>query len=115
MVDTDLNARQGVRTILANNGFTGVTLGTDLQRVKTPITQHMPDIMLCGTEFPDGKITDLLRDIRHNRIGNNPFMPVIVFLDEPTPELVADVLSAGPDDVGRAGMMMMGGEWWRMN
>ena len=99
LVDTDLNARQGVRTILANNGFTGVTLGTGLQRVKTPITQHMPDIMLCGTEFPDGKITDLLRDIRHNRIGNNPFMPVIVFLDEPTPELVADVLSAGPDDV----------------
>ncbi len=99
LVDTDLNARQGVRTILSNNGFTGVTLGTDLNKVKDSITKHMPDIMLCGTEFPDGKITDLLRDIRHNRIGNNPFMPVIILLDEPTPDLVADVLSAGPDDV----------------
>ena len=32
LVDTDLNARQGVRTILSNNGFSGVTLGTELAR-----------------------------------------------------------------------------------
>ena len=56
LVDTDLNARQGVRTILSNNGFSGVTLGTELARVREAIAMRMPDILLCGTEFPDGDI-----------------------------------------------------------
>jgi len=99
LIDTDLNARQGVRTILSNNGFSGVTLGTDLARVRDAVTSRMPDLLLCGTEFPDGKVTDLIRDIRQNRIGNNPFMPIIILLGEPTPQLVSDIMSAGADDV----------------
>ena len=99
LIDTDLNARQGVRTILSNNGFSGVTLGTDLAKVRDAITRRMPDLLLCGTEFPDGKITDLIRDIRLNKIGNNPFMPIIILLGEPTPALVAEIMSSGPDDV----------------
>lgn len=99
LVDTDLNARQGVRTILSNNGFSGVTLGTELARVREAITMRMPDILLCGTEFPDGDIMELIRDIRHNRIGNNPFMPIIVLLSEPTPSLVQGIMRSGADDV----------------
>lgn len=99
LVDTDLNARQGVRTILSNNGFSDVTLGTDLARVRDAITMRMPDILLVGTAFPDGDVRDLIRDIRQNRIGNNPFMPIIVLLDEPTPEFVNSLMAAGPDDV----------------
>lgn len=99
LVDSDLNSRQGVRTILNNNGYREITIGTELAKIRQVITTRIPDILLCGTSFPDGSITELLRDIRHNRIGNNPFMPVIMFLDEPTPELVADIMSAGPDDV----------------
>jgi len=99
LIDTDLNARQGVRTILSNNGFSGVTLGTELSRVRDAVTTRMPDLLLCGTEFPDGKVTDLIRDIRQNKIGNNPFMPIIILLGEPTPALVRDIMSAGADDV----------------
>lgn len=99
LVDSDLNSRQGVRTILNNNGYREITIGTELAKIRQIITSRIPDILLCGTSFPDGNITDLMRDIRHNRIGNNPFMPIIVFLDEPTPEMVSDVMSAGPDDV----------------
>ncbi|MCK5778431.1 MAG: response regulator [Rhodospirillales bacterium] len=99
LVDTDLNARQGVRTILSNNGFSGVTLGTDLAKVRDAVNSRMPDLLLCGTEFPDGKVTDMIRDIRQNRIGNNPFMPIIVLLSEPTPALVQEIITAGADDV----------------
>lgn len=99
LIDTDLNARQGVRTILSNNGFSNVTLGTDLARVRDAVSTRMPDLLLCGTEFPDGKITDLLREIRMNKIGNNPFMPIIILLSEPTPDLVRGIMGAGADDV----------------
>lgn len=99
LIDTDLNARQGVRTILSNNGFSGVTLGTDLAKVREAVNSRMPDLLLCGTEFPDGKVTDLIRDIRQNRIGNNPFMPIIILLSEPTPDLVSQIITSGADDV----------------
>ena len=99
LIDTDLNARQGVRTILLNNGFREITQGSDITRLRDILTRTMPDILLCGTEFPDGSIFDVIRDIRHNRLGNNPFMPIIVFLDEPTPALVAKVMNSGADDV----------------
>ncbi|MGJ3260759.1 MAG: response regulator [Rhodospirillales bacterium] len=99
LVDTDLSARQGVRTILSNNGFSGVTLGTDLAKVREAVNSRMPDLLLCGTEFPDGKVTEMIRDIRQNRIGNNPFMPIIVLLSEPTPALVSQIITAGADDV----------------
>ena len=99
LIDTDLNARQGVRTILSNNGFSGVTLGTDLAKVREAVNSRMPDLLLCGTEFPDGKVTDMIRDIRQNRIGNNPFMPIIILLSEPTPDLVSQIITSGADDV----------------
>ena len=99
LIDTDLNARQGVRTILSSNGFSGVTLGTDLAKVREAVNSRMPDLLLCGTEFPDGKVTDMIRDIRQNRIGNNPFMPIIILLSEPTPDLVSQIITSGADDV----------------
>ena len=99
LVDTDLNARQGVRTILSNNGFSEITLGTELSRVREAITRRMPDILLVGTSFPDGDVRQLIHAIRHNKIGNNPFMPIIVLLDQPTPEFVTSLMAAGPDDV----------------
>lgn len=99
LVDTDLGARQGVRTILNNNGFSGVTLGTELHRVREAVSRRMPDILLVGTDFPDGDVRELIKDIRHNRLGNNPFMPVIVLLGDPTPEFVSSLMASGPDDV----------------
>lgn len=99
LVDTDLGARQGVRMILSNNGFSNVTLGSNMERLLDVISRTMPDLLITGTKYDDGDVTKLIRDIRANRIGNNPFLPIIVVLDEPTPELVTNVMNAGPDDV----------------
>ncbi len=99
LVDTDLGARQGVRMILSNNGFSDVTLGSDIARLMDIMTKSMPDLLICGTAFKDGDITEVIRNIRAQRLGNNPFIPIIVILDEPTPELVNAVMNAGPDDV----------------
>lgn len=99
LVDSDLGARNGVRTILSNNGFSNVTLGTELSKIRDVLTSRMPDLIITGFEFPDGKITDILPDIRNRKLGHNPFIPVIVILGETTPEMVTELMNAGPDDV----------------
>lgn len=99
LVDSDLGSRNGVRTILSNNGFSNVTLGTEISKIRDVLTSGMPDLIITGIDFPDGKITDILSDIRNSKLGHNPFMPVIVMLGETTPEMIATLMNAGPDDV----------------
>ena len=99
LVDSDLGSRNGVRTILSNNGFSNVTLGTELSKIRDVLTGGVPDLIITGMEFPDGNITDILPDIRNSKLGHNPFVPVIVILDQTTPEMIAALMNAGPDDV----------------
>lgn len=99
LVDSDLGARNGVRTILSNNGFSNVTLGTELSKIRDVLTSGMPDLIITGFTFPDGKITDILPDIRNSKLGHNPFIPVIVVLGETTPEMISALVNCGPDDV----------------
>ena len=99
LVDSDLGSRNGVRTILSNNGFSNVTLGTELSKIRDVLTGGVPDLIITGMEFHDGNITDILPDIRNSKLGHNPFVPVIVILDQTTPEMIAALMNAGPDDV----------------
>lgn len=99
LVDSDLGSRNGVRTILSNNGFSNVTLGTELSKIRDVLSSGMPDLIITGFEFPDGKITDILPDIRNSKLGHNPFIPVIVVLGQTTPEMITALMNAGPDDV----------------
>lgn len=99
LVDSDLGSRNGVRTILSNNGFSNVTLGTELVKIRDVLTSGMPDLIITGVDFPDGKITDVLREIRNSKLGHNPFVPVIVMLGQTTPEAITALMNAGPDDV----------------
>lgn len=99
LVDNDLGSRNGVRTILSNNGFSNVILGTELSKIRDVLSSGMPDLIISGVDFPDGKITDLLPDIRNSKLGHNPFVPVIVMLGETTPDLISKLMNAGPDDV----------------
>jgi DNA-binding response OmpR family regulator len=99
LVDNDLGSRNGVRTILSNNGFSNVILGTELSKIRDVLSSGMPDLIISGVDFPDGKITDLLPDIRNSKLGHNPFVPIIVILGETTPEVITKLMNAGPDDV----------------
>lgn len=99
LVDSDLGSRNGVRTILTNNGFSNLIMGTELAKIREILTSGMPDLIITGIDFPDGKITDILRDIRNSKLGHNPFVPFIVMLGQTTPEVITALMNAGPDDV----------------
>ncbi len=99
LVDHDLNARQSIRLILNNNGFREIRIGDTLARVKDVLSMFMPDILLCSATIPDGDFCDFVYDLRHDKIGNNPFLPIIALLDEPTPEMVKRILEVGTDDI----------------
>lgn len=99
LVDPDVSARQSARIILHNNGFREIRQGDKLEMVAHVLNTFMPDVLVCADTLPDGKLSDFVRKIRHHQIGHNPFLPVIAMLDQPTPELVQEIMDSGVDDV----------------
>ena len=58
-----------------------------------------PDILLCDINLEGGSVCSSIRKLRHNQVGQNPFCSVILFIDEPTEDVVKAASEAGLDDL----------------
>jgi len=99
LVDWDLNTRQSCKNILYNNGFREVRTASNLTEVKEVLSKYLPDLLICSCDLKDGDFLEYISDIRQGRAANNPFMPIITLVDEPTPELVTRIVESGTDTV----------------
>ncbi len=99
LVDWDLNTRQSCKNILYNSGFREVNLGSTMAEVEDILSKHLPDLLICSCDLKDGDFLGYVRLIRQGKAANNPFLPIITLVDEPTPELVARIVESGTDTV----------------
>lgn len=91
--------RRMVRDLLRSIGFEDVILGSEFEAVRIAITENRPDLLILGSSFPDGDVVALIKDLRHNKLGKDPFLPVITLTSEATEELVGAVADSGSDDL----------------
>ncbi len=99
LADDDLNSRQSVKNILHNHGFRKMRTARTLAEVRAFLSKGMPDLLVGSTDIKDGDFVDYVRDVRQSKAGNNPFIPVITMVGEPTPELVRRIVESGTDTV----------------
>ena len=99
LVDPDRGSRDGIRNILHNSGFRGLRLGTTLADIRKEFKKEMPDLLISDALLSDGTLGDLVADLRHHRVGTNPFLPVIATMWNPTPETVQKTVESGVDDL----------------
>lgn len=99
LVDEDLNSRQSVKNIIHNHGFRKLRTGRSLADVREFLSKGMPDLLVGSTDIKDGDFIDYIREVRKGTAGNNPFIPVITLVGEPTPELVGRIVESGTDTV----------------
>ena len=91
--------RRTVRDVLRSIGFEDVILGNDFGAIRIAITENRPDLIILGSIFPDGNVPALIKDLRHNQLGKDPFLPIIILTAEATEELVSTVADSGSDDL----------------
>lgn len=91
--------RRTVRDVLRSIGFEDVILGSDFEAIRIAITENRPDLIILGSIFPDGNVPALIKDLRHNQLGKDPFLPIIILTSEATEELVSTVADSGSDDL----------------
>ncbi len=99
IADPDHRARTVAKQTLIKAGFRKILTGHNLAFVKQSFDVEMPELLIAETNLPDGDFSEFVNDIRHHKIGNNPFLVISALTSDPTPELVKKVIQAGADDL----------------
>lgn len=99
VADPDPRARTIAKQTLIKAGFRKILTGHSLAFVRQSFDIEMPELLIAETELPDGDFSEFVNDLRHHKVGNNPFLVVSALTANPTPELVKKVIQAGADDL----------------
>jgi len=99
VADPDPRARTIAKKTLIQAGFRKILTGHSLAFVKESFDIEMPELLIAETELSDGDFSEFVSDIRHHKIGSNPFLVVSALTSNPTPDIVKKVIQAGADDL----------------
>ena len=58
-----------------------------------------PDLVFMDTGMPGGDAATLISDLRHSRLGVNPFLPVVLTTWDTAQSMVRKFIDAGADDL----------------
>lgn len=91
--------RHAIRSALQREGYQNVSDFDRLPALREAVMKSDPDLILMDSEMGASCADQIISEVRHNTLGRNPFVPVIVTIWEPTQEQVRRVASSGTDDM----------------
>ncbi|NVK19104.1 MAG: response regulator [Methylocystaceae bacterium] len=98
VADPNRQLRSSLKGVLNQHGFRGMQDTDNVEDLEEMIRYGHPDLILCDIDL-DGDVCDLIRRVRHNEVGANPFVSVILFIEEPNEDIVRRASEAGLDDL----------------
>ncbi len=99
IADSGKQNRTEIRNILFHEGFRDITDTDDYEFVREQVGENNVDLLIVDHEFPKGDVCELIREIRHDEIGNNPFVVIITLAFDPEKEDIMRIIDSGSDDV----------------
>ena len=99
IADSGKQNRVEIRNILFHEGFRDITDTDDYKFVREQVAENNVDLLIVDHEFPKGDVCKLIREIRHDEIGDNPFIVVITLAFDPEKEDIMRIIDSGSDDV----------------
>ena len=90
--------RQRLRDMFIAQGLKQVIVHADLTSLRKLILNTPPDLLIIGSDF-DPKVYDLIRDIRMQHVGENPFVLINVLVDPSHRAGLDQAISVGADDI----------------
>ncbi|MGH7191925.1 MAG: cyclic nucleotide-binding domain-containing protein, partial [Candidatus Saccharimonadales bacterium] len=96
--ERDDQTRKDLHQILTRAGVKMVSAQNNLPGLVALISKVSPDLIMVGDDL-DPNIFDFIRDIRHNKLGTNPFVLVTTLVAPERVEAVKRALQSGTDDI----------------
>lgn len=97
--EPDPGLRTALRNALSREGYEGVRDFDKIEPLREAMMKTNPDLLILDSEMDASDSEGLIQQMRHGRVGENPFVPVIVTIWEPTQQVVQRVASSGTDDL----------------
>jgi len=93
------NVRRVIKYTLNEVGFKNLHECSDAINARMMVKLHRPDLLLFDLDHDPKAVCAVISDIRHQRLGTDPFMVIIVTTWRPDTETIRLVLEAGVDDI----------------
>jgi CheY-like chemotaxis protein len=74
-----------------------VSTGASWTDIRHRLDNGPPDLLITEVDLADGDVCGVIRALRHQDVGSDPFLPVIALSREPTPATVERVIDSGAD------------------
>ncbi len=94
-------SRHLIRSALQGLGFEFVLECRAVDQARRLIKSADPDLLLLDFDVDVDAVCGLINDIRHQRLGDNPFIVIIGMIGEAQEQAVRSALTAGTDDIIR--------------
>jgi DNA-binding response OmpR family regulator len=90
--------RESMRAMMRGEGFRRTRTFARMDDLVNAIKELPPDLLIAADDL-DPTLFDMVRDIRHFKIGRNPFIMVTLMVKPENDEAVKRAILAGADDV----------------
>ncbi len=97
--EPESSLRHAIRAALNREGYNAVLDFDRVAPLRDAIEKGEPDLIVMDSEMDQGMADSLITELRNNKLGKNPFIPIIVTLWEPTQASVRRIASSGTDDM----------------
>jgi len=99
--EADGSIGQAMRDALRDAGYGGFRSVTspDAEAMHSAISERLCDLVIADIKFFGEPIGKLVRDLRAGKVGDNPYIPVIVMIFEQDAHLLKAMVDSGVDDV----------------
>jgi DNA-binding response OmpR family regulator len=97
IADSRAYMSQALRNALVNEGYHDVQTFGRLGALRDAMKASLADLLVLDVDLPGGDSLALVRDIRHSRVGRNPFLPVILLTWASDPDVVERAVGSGVD------------------
>lgn len=89
--------RQIISNALSYGGFRNIRLFGGVAQLADSLGSAFPDLLILDSDLPDGDAAALVHDMRHQNLGRNPFIPIIMTIWNADRRLVRRVIDGGAD------------------
>ena len=94
----DEAVRRELRQLLKRAGVKQISAHANLENLKSLVGKIPPDLIIVADDL-DPQVFDFIRDIRHNKLGSNPFVLIMTIVAPDHREGVKGAMQAGTDDI----------------
>ena len=99
IADGGAQIRREVKALLHHQGFRDIVETGDIQVLRDAIRLNEVDLLIADADLPSGDVCGLTKEIRHNEIGDNPFIVVMTLVQDPDEDRIREIIDSGSDDL----------------